>query len=220
MGDTRSPIVIVGAGDHGRVVLELLRSSGDMPIGFVEPAATGRTGEEVDGIPVLGDLDASVAWMSETPVRFVCALGGNRARSVAYARCVELGMTPTAAVHPTAMVLGGARIEAGAMVCAGALVGVAAWVGPNAIVNTAASVDHDNRIGAHATIAPGARLAGRVQVGEGAFVGIGASVKEGVHIGAWAVVAGGAMVIRDVPAGERVAGLPARPMGASKSTGT
>ena len=214
------PLVIVGAGDHGRVVLELLASAGDPPLGFVEPAPTSRRGDLVDGVPILGDLESASEWMAGSPMRFVCALGDNRARATSWERCLELGMRPAPAIHPTALVLAQARIEPGAMVCAGAVIGVAARVGPDAIVNTAASIDHDNQIGAHATIAPGARLAGRVRVGEGAFVGIGASVKEGISIGAWAVVGGGAMVIRDVPAGARVAGVPAEPIPEAPSPAT
>ncbi len=208
-----SPIVIVGAGDHGRVVLELLRAAGDAPLGFVEPhPSTDRSERVVDELPVLGDLERDLGWLGGGRHRFVCALGDNRGRAAAFDRCLELGLTPAACVHPTATLLSGAEIEPGAMVCAGAIVGVAAWVGPNAIVNTAASVDHDNQVGAHATIAPGAHLAGRVVVGVGAYVGIGATVREGVRIGDWALVAGGAMVTRDVLDGSRVAGVPARPM--------
>jgi UDP-3-O-[3-hydroxymyristoyl] glucosamine N-acyltransferase len=98
------------------------------------------------------------------------------------------------------------------LICAGAVIGVTAWVGPNVIVNTLASIDHDDRIGAHANVSPGAHLAGRVTIGEGAYIGIGASVREGIRIGDWALVAGGAMVIDHVPSGGRVAGVPARPM--------
>ena len=207
-----APILIVGAGDHGRVVLDILRAMGEQPVGFVEPRDGGAPLDRlVDGMRVLGHLEDAEDWRGAAS-RFVCALGDNRSRAAAFQRCVELGLEPSAAVHPTARLLGGARIEAGAVVCAGAVIGLAAWVGPDAIVNTAASVDHDNRIGPHATVAPGATLAGRVQVGEGAFVGIGASILEGRAIGEWALVAAGAVVIRDVAAHTRVAGVPARPM--------
>jgi sugar O-acyltransferase (sialic acid O-acetyltransferase NeuD family) len=206
-----SPLVIVGAGDHGRVVLELLRSAGEAPIGFAEPRLDGADTRVVEGLPVIGDLHVQTAWIVQR-TRFVVALGDNQARRDAFQRCLGLGLVPAVAVHPSATLLTGARVEAGAMVCAGAVIGVAAWIGPNAIVNTAASVDHDGMVGAHAQVGPGAHLAGRVTVEEGGFIGIGAAVREGRTIGAWALVAGGAMVIDDVAAGERVGGVPARPM--------
>jgi UDP-perosamine 4-acetyltransferase len=59
-------------------------------------------------------------------------------------------------------------------------------------------------------VGPGARLAGAVTVGERAHVGIGAVVIEGIRVGDGALVAAGAVVVRDVPAGARVAGVPAR----------
>jgi sugar O-acyltransferase (sialic acid O-acetyltransferase NeuD family) len=208
-----SSLVIVGAGDHGRVVLELLRAAGEGPNGFVEPGhAEGIGQRSVDGLPLLGDLEDCLDWL-QPAARFVVAVGDNRARRAAFERGLELGLAPFPAVHPAALLLAGAVVEPGAVVCAGAVIGLAARVGADAIVNTGATVDHDNRIGPHATVAPGANLAGRVSVGEGAFVGIGAAVREGCSIGAWAVVGGGAMVVDDVPADARVAGVPARPMG-------
>jgi sugar O-acyltransferase (sialic acid O-acetyltransferase NeuD family) len=207
-----SPIVIVGAGDHGRVVLELLRARGETVAGFIEPGpAAQEVRGGIDGLSLLGGLADPTAWMIGS-LRFVVALGDNRSRRDAFERCLALGLVPASAVHPTATILGGARVEPGAMVCAGALVGLSAIVEADAIVNTAASVDHDNRIGPHATVAPGAHLAGRVTLEEGAFVGIGAAVREGRTVGAWALVAGGAMVVDDVPPGARVAGVPARAM--------
>ena len=53
---------------------------------------------------------------------------------------------------------------------------------------------------------------GRVTVGTGAQVGIGAVVRKKCTIGDRVNVAVGAVVVRDVPAGTRVAGVPARPM--------
>jgi sugar O-acyltransferase (sialic acid O-acetyltransferase NeuD family) len=204
-------VVIVGAGDHGRVMLELLRASGTEPVGFVEVhPSPDDAARRVDGLNVIGNLDAPAGWAVATSA-FVVALGDNRARREAYERCLELGLEPEAAIHPRAILLGGARVTPGAMVCAGAIVGVAATVGPNAIVNTGATVDHDNVIEAHAHVGPGAHLAGHVTVEEGAFVGIGSAVREGCRIGAWALVGGGAMVIGDVEDGGHVIGVPARP---------
>lgn len=208
-------LVIVGAGDHGRVVLDLFRALGEEPAGFVEAhARPDDGGRVVDGLAVIGDLDSRLDWQDGTP-RFVVALGDNQARREAFERCLTLGLRPAVAIHPSALLLGGASVGPGASVCAGAIIGVGASVGPNSIVNTGASLDHDNRIGAHVHVAPGAHLAGRVTVDDGAFVGIGASVRDGVRIGAWSLVAGGAMVIADVAAEAQVGGVPARPIRAA-----
>jgi UDP-2-acetamido-3-amino-2,3-dideoxy-glucuronate N-acetyltransferase len=50
-------------------------------------------------------------------------------------------------------------------------------------------------------------------VERGASIGSGATILGGVRIGAGATIGAGAVVSRDVPAGETVAGNPARPLG-------
>lgn len=202
--------MLVGAGDHGRVVADLARSAGWTVVGFVEPTAgPDDASRRVAELSILGSLEAPESWLVEG-LAFACALGDNRRRAAAWERCRSLGLRPAALVHPTATLLGGASVEEGAQVCAGAIVGVDARVEADAILNTAATLDHDGRLSMHAQVGPGAHLAGRVTVDEGAFVGTGASVIPGCRIGAWSVVAAGATVIGDVGANTRVGGVPAK----------
>jgi UDP-perosamine 4-acetyltransferase len=207
-----SRILVVGTGDHARVVAELVHAAGHELVGFVEP----DRGPSVEGwtppAPVFEGLDED-GWAAEhRGTNVVVAIGANGVRRRVHDRCVELGLVPVAVIHPTAVLLGGAVVDAGAQVCAQALVGVLARVGANVILNTAASIDHDVVLGPHAFVGPGARLAGRVEVGPEAHVGIGAVVREGITIGRGALVAAGAVVVEPVPDGVRVAGVPARPM--------
>jgi len=58
----------------------------------------------------------------------------------------------------------------------------------------------------------GLELAKPISVGDDAWLGGGAIVLPGVTIGARAVVGAGSVVTRDVRAGEKVAGHPARPI--------
>ena len=202
-------LVIVGAGDHGRVLADLARACDHEPIGFVQPGhADARS---VDGLPIIGSVDDPAPWITPD-LGFTIGLGDNRERAAAFDRCVALGLEPLSLVHPSVVVLGGAEIGAGAQVCAGAVIGLAARIGPDVIVNTGATIDHDDVLGAHAFVGPGAHLAGNVTVETGAHIGLGALVRERARIGAWSYVAAGGVVINDVPPSVRVAGVPARPM--------
>ena len=206
-------LVIIGAGDHGRVMADVAAAIGRSPIGFVQPPDADASAREVDGLPVLGRLgDSALTARLPADLEVCVAIGSNGARADAYEAALRLGWRAVSLVHPSAVLLGQSVIEAGSQVCAGAVIGVAAVILEDSIINTAASVDHDNRIGPHAFVGPGARLAGRVTVLEGAHVGIGATVREGCTIGARAYVAAGATVVQDVAPGMRVAGVPARPM--------
>ena len=60
------------------------------------------------------------------------------------------------------------------------------------------------------TSAPGVALAGDVTIGTGALVGIGAAVTPGRRVGAWSTVGAGATVVADVADGTVVVGTPAR----------
>lgn len=204
------PLVIIGAGDHAAVILELALAIGRSVLGFVQPGAIDRSAVITVDLPILGDL-LEPAWrdsLEETP-DFVVALGDNLARAEAYARALAMGMQPASLVHPSATLLGGAQIGDGVQICAGAVIGVEAKILDDTIVNTAASVDHHDRVGPHAFVGPGAHLAGRVTVEAGAHIGIGAIVREGTIIGPGSYVAAGAVVVRDVAPGSRVAGIPA-----------
>jgi sugar O-acyltransferase (sialic acid O-acetyltransferase NeuD family) len=207
----RRPLVIVGSGDHARVIREALVASGDDPDGFVN--LQPGTESTAPGLEVVGDLVDDLAWMTRlTEARFVVAIGRNDVREAAFRQAIALGLEPLTVIHPAATLLGGCVVGPGSQVCARAVIGVDARIGANVIINTAASVDHDDVVDDHASVGPGAHLAGRVSVGAGTHIGLGASVREGTTIGAWSLVASGAAVVRDVGDGARVAGVPARPM--------
>lgn len=203
-------VIIVGAGGHGKVVLDILRARGEhRVVGFLD-ANSDLHGMEISRCPVLGDLNMVGKLKAKGVAGAVVAIGDNRVRRSYAQKLAWSGLTLVNAVHPSAVVSPTAVLGENVVVAAGAIVCTEAHVGNSVILNTAATVDHECDIGEGVHIAPGARLAGRVSVGAGAFIGIGASALPCLKVGEDAIVGGGALVHRDVPAGATVVGVPAR----------
>ncbi|MFW5868594.1 MAG: acetyltransferase [Armatimonadota bacterium] len=205
----RPRVVILGAGGHGHVLLEILRLQDEADVTGLLDDDEDLQGTRTRGdIEVIGRTDFATLRDCEADA-FVVAIGNNRIRKMLYNRCLEARLRPWSAIHPSAIIADSATLGAGTQVIAGAIVNSHATVGVDVVLNTGCTVDHDNIIGDHAFLAPGAHLGGDVRVGAGAFVGIGASVLPGVSIGAGATVGGGAVVLEDVPSCAVVVGVPA-----------
>jgi sugar O-acyltransferase (sialic acid O-acetyltransferase NeuD family) len=140
---------------------------------------------------------------------FVAATGDRIVRRRIAAAVLAAQGSLATVVHPSCVVASTAVIGDGSMLLAGAIVGPDARVGSFCIVNTGASVDHDDVLENGVNVCPGVHLAGNVTCREDAFVGIGASVIQGVTIDRRAVVGAGAVVLRDVADDTTVIGCPA-----------
>jgi sugar O-acyltransferase (sialic acid O-acetyltransferase NeuD family) len=204
-------VVIVGAGGHGRVVLDILRAGeAHDVVGFLD-ADTSLNGSEIGGVPVLGHVNSLPKLQKQYKVRgAIVAIGDNRVRA-SYARLVlDAGLDLVSAIHPAACVSRTASVGRNVVIAPGAIVCTDARIGDSVIANTGCVIDHECEIGEASHICPGALLAGRVRVGGGALIGLGAKVLPCLSVGDNAVVGAGAVVLRDVEPGTTVAGVPAR----------
>ena len=203
--------VIVGAGGHGRVVLDILLQAREHEVvGFID-SNSALTGRRVDGKTVFGNLEVLPHWQKKLSVdAAIVAIGDNGIRRDFAEKCQQMGLILVNAVHPSANIAPSATIGSNVVIAAGALVCAHCHVGDSVILNTGCIVDHESMIGHGTHVCPGARLAGRVIVGSDAFVGIGATVIQNLKIGHHAVVGAGAVVIREVRPMATVVGVPAQ----------
>ena len=203
--------VVLGAGGHAAVVLEILLANRIEIAGLLDPSYDAGRPRDLFGVPLLG-TDEMLPDLRRSGVdsAFV-AIGDNEVRRRLGTMAVRAGFRLVNAVHPAASLSPSVDLGSGVAIMATAAVNARARIADGVIVNTGASVDHDCRIGAYSHVAPGARLGGSVSCGELVFVGIGASVIPGVTIGARTTIGAGAAVVSDVDAGATVVGVPARP---------
>ncbi|HEV7299668.1 MAG TPA: acetyltransferase [Tepidisphaeraceae bacterium] len=211
--------LIIGAGGHGKVVLDILRAAGlHRPVGFIDadPSLAGTT---IGGLPVLGAPNLLPKLRQQKIRGAIVAIGDNAVRASYAARLLEHGFELINAIHPAAVVSSSATVGRNVVIAAGAVVCAEATLADSVIVNTSATIDHECQVAAGSHICPMAALAGRVRVEAGAFVGMGAKVIQCRTIGMRAIVGAGAVVISDVPAGATVVGVPARVIKTIATTG-
>jgi sugar O-acyltransferase (sialic acid O-acetyltransferase NeuD family) len=199
---TARELHLAGTGSFAVEVAEWAEDAGQAVVGLIELLDSSRVGSVLAGRPVLAP-DAPPAGASA-----VIAVGGSRREH--WARLRECGWGSGTVVHPRAHVSPSARLGAGCIVAPGAVVGAETIIGEHTLVSRGALVGHHVRIGAFVSLLPGINVGGHAELGDGATVGMGAVIVNGTKIGADAIVAAGAVVLRDVGAGSRVQGVPAR----------
>lgn len=223
-----SRLVIIGGGEHARVVAETAVEAGWELAGYTDRiapavadeadvaagASADGTGRVALGLPYLGtDEDLLTRLAADEPDARPLAVLGFGAPASGRRRTVEaLGSTVRWAtvVHPGAWVSPSAVLGAGTVVLARAVVNTGARTGVHTIVNSGAIVEHDVRVGDFTHVAPGAVIGGGTTIGADAFIGLGAAVRDHVTVGDGALVAMGAVVTADVGPGALARGVPAR----------
>lgn len=169
---------------------------------------------DILGIPLL----SSAGRLAELAKKFefsgvAIGIGDNYARERKFREIRAARLNALNVIHPSAHVSRFVRLGEGVTILAGATINPGTVIEDNVCVNTAASVDHDNRLERSCHIYPNATLTGNVCVEPFAYVGSGAVVTPGVTIHRYSYVGAGAVVVKDVPEGVIVAGVPAKEIG-------
>lgn len=199
------PLVIYGAGGHGRVVLDAAFVGG-LAVDWVLDDSPKNA--SLYGIPLARPDESH--WRPSGPWNFIIAVGQNSTRASLFRKMCDLHGTPINVIHPKAVLTERCQLSFGIIAMAGVVVNPGARIGHNVVLNTSCSVDHDCIIADHAHLCPGVHLGGNVEVGELTMVGTGASVIPGVRIGRACEIGAGAVVTCDIPDNSLAIGVPAK----------
>ncbi|MDG2992388.1 acetyltransferase [Candidatus Synechococcus calcipolaris G9] len=206
-------LYLLGAGGHGRVLLDALQASGVQVTGILDPGL--EVGQRIYDIPVLGG-DRVLESIDPATCHLVNGIGANpsiASRRQLFIKWSSQGYTFSSVIHPTAIISKQTNIAESCQIMAGAIVQAGVTLGQDVVVNTRASVDHDCVVADHCFISPGAILCGNITLEQSTFIGAGAVTLPGLHIGANSIIGAGTVVPKTIPRHWIVAGSPAQKVG-------
>ena len=205
-------IIVIGGGGHAKAVIDVLERQGRYAIaGYLD--IHQPKGHRCLGYENVEEKDDFRRAAKDLGARGgIIAIGDNAKRALlaAAVRAVLPEFHFVTAVHPSAILGKNVVVGAGTVVMAGVVINPDTRVGEHCIINTRASLDHDNLLGSFVSIAPGVTTGGNVAVGDSSAVGLGANIIHGIIVGEHAVIGAGSTVIENIPSYVVAFGSPAK----------
>lgn len=196
-------LLLVGAGGHGKVVLETLKQRYAVDeLGVVDPQYA--IGDTLLGVRVVGCDDDLPALFTQGWKKAALGIGfisSNEARRRLTRILIDIGFELPAVVDASVLIGEDVELGPGAFINKRVTLQTGTKVGRMCILNTGCVVEHDCRIADFSHISSGAVLLGGVSVGEESLVGAGSSVRQGITIGSRVIVGVGSAVVSDLPDG-------------------
>ena len=200
-------IVVFGAGGHAKVVIDVVQKQGRFGIEAIYD--DDRNKLDLFGYPIVHDM-GQVRRLEVR--RGIIAIGHNWTRFLMLGRIQEAipDFTFISAVHPFTSLGRNVRLGEGTVVMAGCCINPETLIGSHCIINTHASLDHENVVKDFANVSPGVITGGKVTLEEYCFVGLGAKIIENIRIGAHTIIGAGATVVSSIPEKNLAFGNPCR----------
>ncbi len=202
----REGLLIMGASGHGKVVADIaLKMDVWKYIAFLDQdeSIVSSLGIEV--------IDKSVnAFRYAKDYDIFVAIGNNIMREKIIVELIAAGANVPILIHPRATLGKEVEVEVGTVIMAGVVINCCTKIGKGCIINTGATIDHDNVIDDYVHISPGAHLAGAVKVGKNTWIGAGGIVINNINITDNCVIGAGAVVINSISEPGIYVGVPAK----------
>jgi len=196
-------VVIIGTGGHAKVIADIVLCSGDNLVGFLTSDCDKDT---FLGKPILGiDTD----YIKYKDCYFVIAIGDQNVRERISNYMIDAKWYT--AIHPSSVISAmNTSIGEGTVVMANVVINPYAQIGAHCIINSSATVEHDNVIEDFAHISVGTKLSGNVKIGKRTWVGIGTTVSNGITVCEDCMIGAGAVVVKDIEEPGTYVGVPVK----------
>ena len=147
--------VLIGAGGHGKAILDILKYSENFAVRGIEFLDDNKCfGESVMGYSISGKIrDCADMEGAE----FIIAIGNNKVRR---AIAEKYDLNYIAVIHPSAVIGENVKIGRGSVIMDGAIIKADSVIGEHCIINTGATIDHECKIGDFVHVGPGVLCGG------------------------------------------------------------
>ena len=192
-------VLLIGAGGHASVVLEILIEQEFNILGYISPFPARNQKLFIDLDWFQNDDD--VLQFDKSTIKLANGVGslpGNARRADLYRQYKKLGYSFATLVSKKSFVSTYAYLDEGVQVMRGAIIQTGTSVGYNTIVNTGSIIDHDCSIGSNNHIAPGVTISGQVTSKANVHFGTGSLVVQSINVNENAVVGAGTTITQDV----------------------
>lgn len=200
----KEKILLVGAGQHARVVLYNIQEQNKYDVIGILDKNLDKAKEEkfFEGVPIL-DIDYSKVNLKELKEKlgvdkFFISFGNMKYRKKVWELFKNSGWSSVNIIHPNAVISKNAKLGEGILIECGCLITPNPIIGDNVVVNTGSQVNHDNIIENHVYIASGVVLSGGVKIGENTLLDDGVVITLGKKIGKNSLIGAGAVVTKNL----------------------
>lgn len=193
------PVIVLGAGGHAMVVLDILQQL-KVKILAICSSDKPKKYSVFEGLTFLSN-DSAVFDFSPKDVYLVNGIGslpGSKKRAEIFRFYKNANYEFMSIISPYSIISTHAKIEEGVQIFANSVINAGASIGANTIINTGCVVEHECKIGNDNHIAPGASISGSVITHEFVHVGVGANIIQGVEVGKNSIIGAGATLTENL----------------------
>ena len=198
----KEKIVIIGAGQHARVVLYNIEEQNKYEvIGFLD-SDDNRIGNIFEEKKILGNYQKENLREFSKKIgtnKFFIGFGNMKYRKKVFDYFINNGWEAVNIIHPDAVVSKNARLGKGILIECGCLITPNPVIGNNVVVNTGSQVNHENIIEDNVYIASGVILSGGIKIGENTLLDDGVIITLGCSVGKNSLIGAGAVVTKNIP---------------------